>query len=300
MRAALRVGVFAAAVLPAVAPTPAPDDSTAAFLEAVNRPVVYAPAGMDRVRVRPDLVYTKDPSPAQKMDVYLPETVPPGKSVPAVFLIHGGVGARFPLRPKDWGIYRSWGRLLAASGMAAVAFNHRVGFPDPNLTNAAGDVLDAIAFVRGRAAQFQIDPDRIALAAYSAGGPMLSMAIREPKPYVRCLVAFYAFLDLQGSPLHKKYLGEDKIRQFSPAVALSQSAGPLPPIFVARAGKDQIPDLQPGLDHFVAEAIARNVALEFVNQPDGEHGFDNQPGDPRSREIVRQAVEFLRTNLAVP
>jgi acetyl esterase/lipase len=116
---------------------------------------------------------------------------------------------------------------------------------------------------------------------------------------VRCLVAFYAFLDLQGSPLHRKYLGEEQIRQFSPAVALAQNTGPIPPIFVARAGKDQIPDLQPGLDHFVAEAIARNVALEFVNQPDGEHGFDNQPGDPRSREIVRQAVEFLRTNLAV-
>jgi acetyl esterase/lipase len=182
--------------------------------------------------------------------------------------------------------------------MAGVTFNHRVGFPDPNLVQGNADVVDAIAFVRGRAADFGIDPDRIALAAYSAGGPVLAAPIREPKPYVRCLVAFYAFLDLRQSALHRKFLSEEQIRQFSPAVVLSESTGKLPPIFVARAGKDQIPDLQPGLDRFVAEALARNVALVLYNQPDGEHGFDNREGDPRSREIVREAVEFLRRNLA--
>jgi acetyl esterase/lipase len=253
---------------------------------------------MDRVRARPDLVYKRDGALELKLDLYLPEASAPGKRVPVVFLIHGGVGPEFPVQPKDWGFYKTWGRLLAASGMGAVAFNHRVGFPDPNLAAASGDVEDAIAFVRNRAPDFSIDPERIALAAFSAGGPMLSMALREPRPSVRCLVAFYAFLDLRGSPLHRKYLGEEQILKFSPAAALAQSAGTLPPIFVARAGKDQIPDLQPGLDRFVAEAIARNVALEFVNQPDGEHGFDNAPGDQRSRDIVRQAVEFLQRNLA--
>jgi acetyl esterase/lipase len=81
------------------------------------------------------------------------------------------------------------------------------------------------------------------------------------------------------------------------SVALTESTGKLPPIFVARAGKDQIPDLLPGLDRFVAEALARNAPLVLYNQPDGEHGFDNQEGDPRSREIVREAVEFLKRNL---
>src|SRR5262249_51218578 len=134
-----------------------------------------------------------------------------------------------------------------------------------------------------------------ALAAYSAGGPLLAAAIRDPAPHVRCLVAFYAFLDLSGSALHKKYLSPEAIRRFSPAVALAETRGAVPPIFVPRARHDRIPDLQPGLDRFVSEAVARNVA--FFNQPGGEHGFDNDPGDPRSREIVRAAVEFLKTNL---
>src|SRR5439155_25874157 len=116
----------------------------------------------------------------------------PGESLPVVFFIHGGVPRDVPVLPKDWGIYRSWGRLIAASGMAAVTFNHRVGYPDPNLAQGAADLADAIAFVRGRAADFGIDPERIALAAYSAGGPLLAAPIREPKPYIRCLVAFYA------------------------------------------------------------------------------------------------------------
>jgi len=271
----------------------------AALAERVNRPVVYRVEGMDRVRVSKDLVYRRDGAVELKMDISTPEKRKPGERLPAVFFIHGGVPADVPVRPKDWGIYKSWARLVAASGMAAVTFNHRVGFPEPNLAQGNADVLDAIGFVRGRASDFGIDPERIALAAFSAGGPMLATPIREPKPYVRCLVAFYAILDLRQSALHRKFLPEDQIRQFSPAAALSESAGSVPPIFVARAGKDQIPDLLPGLDRFVSEALARNAPLVLYNQPGGEHGFDNQEGDPRSREIVREAVEFLKRNLAM-
>jgi acetyl esterase/lipase len=207
------------------------------------------------------------------------------------------VGPEFSVRAKDWGNYRSWGRLVAASGLVGVTLNHRVGFPDPALAVAAADLRDAVAFVRTHAAEYGVDPDRLALAAYSAGGPLLAAAIREPAPYVRCLVAFYAFLDLSGSALHRKFLDAEAIRRFSPAVALGETRGTPPPIFVARAGRDSIPDLQPGLDRFVSEAVSKNVDLAFFNQPGGEHGFDNDPGDPRSREIVRAAVEFLKTNL---
>jgi len=266
--------------------------------ERVNKPVVYQVEGMDRVRVRKDLVYKKDGAVELKMDVSTPERQKPGESLPVVIFIHGGVPRDVPVKPKDWGIYKSWARLIAASEMAAVTFNHRAGYPDPNLSQGAADLMDAIAFVRARATEFGIDPERIALAAYSAGGPLLAAPIREPKPYIRCLVAFYSILDLRPSALHRKFLSEEQIRQFSPAVALSDGTGNPPPIFVARAGKDQIPDLLAGLDRFVAEALLRNAPLVFYNQPGGEHGFDNQDGDPRSRDIVREAVAFLKINLA--
>jgi acetyl esterase/lipase len=133
--------------------------------ERVSKPVVYQVEGMDRVRVRKDLVYKKDGAVELKLDIATPKKQKPGEPVPVVFFIHGGVPRDVPVLPKDWGIYRSWGRLIAASGMAAVTSNHRVGFPDPNLAQGAADLTDAIAFVRGRAADFGIDPERIALAA---------------------------------------------------------------------------------------------------------------------------------------
>lgn len=277
-------------------PLPSVEDR-AALRELVNRPVVYTVDGVDRVRVRSDLVYKTDGALELKMDVYRPETAAAGEGLPAVLFIHGGVPPEIPVRPKEWGIFKSWGRLIAAAGMAGVTFNHRLGYPDPNLVTASADTLDAIAFVRRGASDLGIDPERIALAAYSAGGPLLSMAIRNPEPYLKCLAAFYAYLDLTGSAVHRKYLSPEQIEWFSPAAALSQNPRPIPPIFVARAGQDRIPDLLPSVDRFVGEAISRNAALAFFNQPGGQHGFDNQPGDPRSVEIVREAVEFLRRNL---
>ena len=271
-------------------------DEQQAFLNLVNRPVVYQISGMDAVKVRTNIPYKKE-STADflLMDLYTPQTA--RGQLPIVIFIHGGVESDIPHRPKDWGFYQSWGRLAAASGLAAVTFNHRVGFPNPNLEQGAADVTDLIAFVRSHARDWGLDPERICLAAYSAGGPMLSMAMRDTPSYVRALVAFYAFLDIQQSELHKKYLPEQQLREFSPIHQLTQNAGKLPPIFVARAGKDQIPDLEPGLDRFVTAAVAKNVALEFWNHPEGVHGFDSQNNDERSREIVKAALDFMKAHL---
>jgi acetyl esterase/lipase len=123
--------------------------------------------------------------------------------------------------------------------------------------------------------------------------------MHETPSYIRCLVAFYAFLDIQESALHKKYLSEQQLKEFSPIFQLSQN-GEVPPMFVARAGKDQIPDLEPGLDRFVAEAVRRNIALEFMNHPRGVHSFDNQNDDDRSREIVKAAIQFMKIHLSAP
>jgi acetyl esterase/lipase len=269
-----------------------------AFVDKVNRPVVYKLAGMDAVRVRSNIPYKKDPTDDfLLMDLY----TPPASHglLPVVIFIHGGVRSDITFRAKDWGFYQSWGRLAAASGLAAITFNHRVRFPDPNLEQGAADVTDLVSFVRAHAHNWGLDPDRICLAAFSAGGPMLSAFLRDRLSYVRAVVAFYAFLDIQQSSLHKPYFSEQQLREFSPLYQLTRNTNGLPPIFVARAGKDQVPDLEPGLDRFVTAAIAQNVSLEFWNHPDGVHGFDSLNDDERSREIVRAALQFMKTYLGM-
>jgi acetyl esterase/lipase len=274
-------------------------DKVKAFLDQINRPVVYSIPAMDQAKVKRDIAYKKDVSADfLRMDLYLP---PDTKGLlPVVILIHGGIYSDVPLKPKDWGFYKSWGRLIAASGMAAVTFNQRLGFPDPNLKQAAQDVEDLIGFVRAHSDDWGLDPDRICLAAYSAGGPMLSMAMRDAPPYIRCLVGFYPFLDIQQSALHRKFLSAQQLEEFSPITYLDHGAAKLPAMFVARAGRDQIPDLEPGLDRFVAEAVHRNIALEFLNHPFGVHGFDSQNDDAASREIILAAIEFIKIHLAQP
>ena len=68
-------------------------------------------------------------------------------------------------------------------------------------------------------------------------------------------------------------------------------------MFLARAGHDEVPTMLDSIDRFVGKALSANVALTLMKYPQGVHGFDNQNDDERSREIIRAAIEFIRTHL---
>lgn len=263
----------------------------------VMKPVVYSVSGMDKVSVKTNLKYTTTDNPNLLLDVYTPSGLSKGERRPAVIFIHGSAGAE--ARAKDWGIYVSWGRLVAASGAVGVTFTHRLGYPKPFLNDAASDVEAAVNYVRANADSLGVDRDRLCLAAYSGGGPLLSAAMRERPSYVRCLVSFYAFLDVRQSEMHRLHETPETLERFSPITYLNGDVERLAPIFVARAGLDQIPTMNDSIDRFIREAVKQNVALTVYNHPRGVHGFDNQTDDARSREIVRAALDFMKTHLGL-
>jgi len=170
-------------------------------------PVVYQLPGMDAVRVHSNLKYSDVDNPFLLMDVYTPASLSSGATLPIVMLIHGGPGAQY--KPKDWGFFQ--GRLIATSGMAAVMFTHRLGYPKPSLAEAALDLSNALDYTRSDAPHLKADPERIGLIAWSAGGPLLSVPMRQKQPFVRCLLAFYAYLDIQRSPSRERIFGDPKI-----------------------------------------------------------------------------------------
>jgi hypothetical protein len=43
--------------------------------------------------------------------------------------------------------------------------------------------------------------------------------------------------------------------------------------------------------------MAANAPVTVINHPTGEHGFDNQNDDDRSREIIQSALAFMTTHL---
>lgn len=293
--AAVLLLIFGSAAFPVAAQSNRPD-RIREMARKVMMPVVYTVPGMDKVRVVQNLKYTTATDPNIAMDIYLPPEPATVDKRPAVIFIHGG--AKPEWTPKDWGIYTSWGRLIAASGFVGITFTHRLEYPNRSLATAAHDVLDAIKYVRSNADKYNVDKDRICLIAFSAGGPMLSLAMRGDTPYIKCIAGFYAFMDIRQSSYNKAE-APDALKAFSPITYLEKDPGKLPPMFIARAGLDEIPTMDDSIDRFVSAAISKNIALTFANHPNGVHGFDNQNNDDRSREIVQDAIAFVRSHLYV-
>ena len=284
-RASLTIAAFLFAHTLLAAEQAAPSLDKAA-IERAMRPIVLSVPGMDRVVVHSNLNYSSVDDPLVRMDVYVPPDASATTKRPVVMLVHGGVPASLPV--KEMGAYRSWGRLIAANGMVAVTFTHRLRWPLSQLNEAASDVRAAIAFVRTDAAKFNADPERMCIAVYSAGGPLATVALQDELSYVRCQLAIYPLVDVSG------FAASDAMK-----FALASYVGKpsFKPLFVARAGRDAIPTLNERLDRFVASAIAANAPITFVNHPSGVHGFDVENDDERSREIIRAAIAFMKTHL---
>src|SRR5947208_16237609 len=283
------------AILSATASTSAaqnkqPDD-VRAMAKKVMMPVVLKVPGMDKVKVIQNLKYTKSDDPNVLMDIYIPPDLAEGVKRPAVIFLHGG--AKTDYAPKDCGIYTTWGSLIAASGFVGVTFTHRLEYPNPSLEKAAADVRDAISYVRSNADKYHVDKDRICLSAYSAGGPLLTLALHGDMPFVRCLVGFYSCMDIQQSD-YAKTEEQEAVKAFSPITYLETDTSKIPPMFLARAGHDEVPTMLDSIDRFVAKALSANVALTLMNHPQGVHSFDNQNDDDSSRELIRAAIEFIK------
>ena len=277
---------------------PAPPPSRQPSLaEIVRMPVIYTLPGMDEVRVRSNIVYKRVGNEELMMDVYSPRDGGAAGKRPAVVFIHGGPIPKPPLlQPKDWADYICFGKLAAASGFVGVTFNHRF-FGLDRLADAQGDIDALVAYIRGQASELGIDEGRLALWAFSGGGSFLSDAIRRPRDFVRCLLGFYSIMDLR--PFRSQApagVGEDVLARFSPVVAIGETSGKVPPLFIGRAGLDN-PVLNVGIDEFVGLALKKNIRLTVRNHPQGYHGFDVRNDDATSRDIIREAFAFLKAHL---
>ena len=263
------------------------------FDQIVRMEIVHRVPGMDAVAVA-NRVYASAGGEALTMDLYAPPGASPGANLPAVLMIHGGPIPK--LGAKNMGVFRSYGRLLAASGLVAVAFDHRFLAPE-RLLDAAADVEEAIASVRENAEALGIDRDRLAVWGFSGGGPLLSVALRGTPPYVRAILAFYAALDIrEKAPGSTAEIDDDVRRAFSPAWHIRNEGGRTAPILVGRAGLDH-PFMNATIDRFVAEALAVDAEIDVLNHPRGRHAFDILDDDARSREIIARAVDFLKRRL---
>lgn len=263
-----------------------------------DKRVVYAVPGMDRVIVKRNVAYRHIDGDSLPMDAYLPTGMAPGERRPAIIFIHGGaLPANLLTMPKDWGQFRSLGELAAASGFVGIVFNHRLFGSMNALPAAESDLLALIEFVRRQSETFLVDRDRLTLWAFSGSGVLLADALRHSPPYIRALVSYYAILDL-GPPrpdsLAPGRIAPGILRTHSPLRVLDERRGVTPPMLLVRAGRDR-PDINVSVDRFIAAAERWHARVEVVRHEEGGHGFDIEDDTPRTREVIQQTLQFIRT-----
>ncbi len=263
----------------------------------ITSPVVLTLPGMERVEVLDGLAFHRTSDGRElRLDRYAPGTGAAasgsntnGGPLPAVVFVHGSTAPVLLRGVRDWGQYRSWGRLVAASGLAAVIPEHR-GFAEAKPCDLSAEVDGAVAYVRSNATALGVDPERLAVFGISAGVPLAIRAAATAK--VRCLVAYYGLLDiLPDSAAARAGLGPE----LSALTLLRASR--LPPLLVVRAGNDH-PQLNQTIDAFTAEALTRNHPFELLNHPAGHHSFDTRDNTESSRHIVARTLQFLHERLS--
>jgi acetyl esterase/lipase len=261
---------FAAAALLYAAATASSGQAGPSVHDVTAQDVVYSVPGMDKAVVRRDVPFKKTDSGELKLDLYYPPNTAAGSRLPAVVFING-VGDRGNSRLKDWGIYRSWGRLVAASGWIGVTFEARGPYD-----KSGPDIKDAFAFLRTDAGKLGIDADRI--AAWVCSGNVqsgLQVLMDGVDAGVRGAVVYY---------------GDSKLTKIRPDF----------PVYFVRAGRDN-PRLNAAIDEMWKQAIAAGAPWVMVNAPTSQHAFDAFDETDESRRIVREISEkVLRADSRSP
>ncbi|TMG47601.1 MAG: hypothetical protein E6H91_08735 [Chloroflexi bacterium] len=257
-------------------------------------PTVLAPPS--GARVERDVVYRTEGARVLQLDVYRP----PGddRPRPVVFLVNGDAPEDVIATAKDWAVFRSYGEHLAALGLIGVPFNHRSGVDGQHTAEIAAEVHAAIGFVRGGAAAFGVDPMRVGLWVFSAGAPFGLAPLLQLRPdWLRCAAGFYTIWDLAPYREQIRPPVDEAIRRWSAVTALDSDTPDLPPLLLARAGRDGAGILE-GTDTFIRRARQRGIDLTVLDHPTGQHGFDIRDNDERSREIIQMTLDFFVRNLS--
>ena len=72
--------------------------------------------------------------------------------------------------------FQYWGPYLAARGVAVFSISYRLATKGKTYPQAVQDVLAGVQFVRGKAGEFGIDPQRIGIMGASAGAHLAALA----------------------------------------------------------------------------------------------------------------------------
>ena len=234
-----------------------------------------------------------------RLHVFDPPNHAPSTRRPAILFFFGGAWTHGTVEQ-----FVPQARYLAERGMVAGVADYRVfGRHQTSPFEAMADAKSAVRWVRSRAGELGIDPDRIVASGGSSGGHIaLSAAVFGPfdeptedgrirsKP--DALVLFNPSVDTARarSAVARARFG-DRAREGSPLHHLSSG---LPPILILH-GKSDTTVPYADVESFCAQAKTLGNQCELVGYEDAKHGFFNPQNTKGKwyRETLLEADRFL-------
>ncbi len=222
-----------------------------------------------------------------------------GKSkLPIVLLMHGGIPAEIKAPASVWQVYRDWGTVIAASGAAAVMYDHSLGVPKRELDLALSQLDQVLAWLAAQGEGRGLDSKRVSVIAFSAGGLLAPSLVEDKRPLAVTRIAlFYPSTGIvPGSP-SEPLTSPELAQRMSLQKSAAAIAGRKMPLLILRAGGDQMKGLNALQDETVKVLLGADAAVEVVNLPGAPHGFDARLESPAVKDAIDRAIAFaIREN----
>jgi hypothetical protein len=210
-----------------------------------------------------------------KADIY--EPVGASERRPCVIFISGFASINF----REMQAYVDWARLVAVHGMIGVVYE----------TNSPAFDFDKLnEYLIANASTLHIDTNNIGIWSCSGNSPLGVYKVNASDRF-KCHSIYYGLATTFGS----RYLDEVKemSKRMGFAVFVEREYTARTPTLIIRAGKDHLETIQKCLDEFINELLKKNIPLELVNYPEGQHAFDLLDDNDTSREIIVRTINFF-------
>lgn len=250
--------------------------------------------------LKQDIEYTKMGEVSLKLDAWVLEGEGP---FPTCILVHGGGFTKGDKHSYITPIFEP----LAQAGFAWFTIDYRLA-PTHRWPACADDVSTAIRWVKAHAAEYKVDPNRIALIGESAGGHLVSWAgvtgLGDAR--VAAVVPFYAPHDLilqvkrrnvlggLGGLIGQEELNEAALKKLTEISPIQHIQPGLPPFFQIHGDDDQQVPLAQSVN-FEAKMKANGNTCETLVVPGGAHGMGGWA--KLNSDYAQQMIAWLKKTL---
>jgi tetratricopeptide (TPR) repeat protein len=230
--------------------------------------VVLETPEMKNVVIKKDVVYMKDDRSTLSIDIYTPPRMKSGEKRPAVIFLNA-IGDTPSGKVKDWAIYSSWPRLVAAHGMIGISM-------DADGTRIQDSLKGVFAFLERDGAAHGVDASRLGVYAASANTTqsIIYLMSSGAAKGIRAAALYYGGTPNAETPIRKD----------------------LPVLYILAEG-----DLAGGFGQQSRNLWTRvseaKAPWTLVFAADLLHAFDAFQDNDTSRRVVMQTIDFWRSHL---